>query len=342
MTKMITMFHRWLQGELHRDELHELEREALDLEFLGDAMEGITLYHTTALDRINDQLTQKLSEKKIQKKKSIIVMYWPYAAAASLVLVLSTFFLLKEPTVQIKTSSLVADAATSEDIVESADDINEVATEESAPAEEKENIITNNPSVKSVPPTSSPVNTFSSPIVAKSQKEEVKEQIVLDNASESAIESIASSELPVAKLAAKPSGDAPAEVNTIVKKEEIKLAPQSEVLTSAPTISQKPDKFTLTRALSQDAAVQPVMGAEAFDKILRDNPFPKEWLFMRGLKNGDTYTIQFELDNEGFPTRINGLGLPADILDQIMKLSGKWTAPEGSKTIRYPLKVYTQ
>ena len=87
----IDLYNRWLKKRNSTDEHHILERQALDDPFLADALEGIELYES----RNTDTLQEKLESKLLSKKKNKLITLWPYATAASLLLIASVFFLLQ-------------------------------------------------------------------------------------------------------------------------------------------------------------------------------------------------------------------------------------------------------
>ena len=89
--KWTKFYNQWLKGELPAEDQHRMERQALDDPFLGDALEGIELYHGEHKSVIQDRLEQRL----YQPNKKNIFWLWKYAAAASIALVAAAYLLIQ-------------------------------------------------------------------------------------------------------------------------------------------------------------------------------------------------------------------------------------------------------
>lgn len=80
---------RYLQGKMNPQEMHALERAALDDEFLADAIEGYALLeddHKSTLEGLKDSLTQKTSGKVVEMKKGGWKQWYRIAAALFILL----------------------------------------------------------------------------------------------------------------------------------------------------------------------------------------------------------------------------------------------------------------
>lgn len=344
MNNVISLFQRWLQGGLNREENHLLEKEALDSEFIGDALEGLTLYHPEGRDKLPDHLSQRLKKQKMHKEGRVIRL-WPYAIAASMVLLLSFFFLLRDTEQKHKEDSLVADVTTfdemeSSEVASYAEPEIEVDEMEMEPQSEPKTAL---PSAKPLmgkpekPQSAEGLSTAAESTPLTTAPIEETPVMAINKKSEKG-ESSATAE----KIKLGESAPTKSQVTTLTRKVTDPANPADEIMTSPSTEVQKPNKLSLTRTLDQNSGARPIIGDEAFIKILKDNPVPKEWLFMRGLKSGDTFTIQFELDPDGLPINIKGRGYPEDILNKIIKASGQWTAPDSIRVIEYPLRLFAK
>ena len=90
------LLSKYIRSGLSNDERFELEKIALDDDFLADAWEGLSHKDTKNAQEILSRLDQQLSTRTPEVK--IVPIYrklWPYAVAASLALVLSVGVLLR-------------------------------------------------------------------------------------------------------------------------------------------------------------------------------------------------------------------------------------------------------
>lgn len=100
--KWIILYNKWLKKTISNNDRHELEKQALDDPFIADALEGIELYESRNTAILQEQLENKFSTKK----KNRLITLWPYATAASLLLIASVYFLLRSPQEGIESIAL--------------------------------------------------------------------------------------------------------------------------------------------------------------------------------------------------------------------------------------------
>lgn len=84
------LFEKYVQGQISKDEMHLLNRMALDDDFLFEALEGFSDFETTMPDAIADLNKRLKSEKKSKKP---IWLYWTGAAASILILLFAVNYL---------------------------------------------------------------------------------------------------------------------------------------------------------------------------------------------------------------------------------------------------------
>ena len=145
------LLSKYIQSGLSNDERFELEKSALDDDFLADAWEGLSSKESKNAQQILSRLDKQLSTRSPEVK--IVPIYkklWPYAVAASLALVLSVGVLLRSDqgldagsmasvATEQKTTETMADVSTQE---ESSDDEDIAQAAETIPTKEDETLNT--------------------------------------------------------------------------------------------------------------------------------------------------------------------------------------------------------
>lgn len=108
----LDLLNQYVQGSISKENLHLLEKRALDDPFLGDALEGY--YHQDK--SLSRKHLMKMSTSENEKISSKIVSWRPWlAVAASLLLLLTFTFILKDNDFGAKeNNSMVADTNSSE------------------------------------------------------------------------------------------------------------------------------------------------------------------------------------------------------------------------------------
>ena len=355
MKKQIELYNKWLEGRTSSAEYHALQKEGMDNEFLGDAIEGIELYHKTNRNNIAGQLNNKIASSSAKRKDNIIAMYWPYAAAAGLALVVSTFFLFRNDESNQNVSDIVIEnSAQGTEIValQMQEEVAQVVNEEDLSPEveaaelttlDKKSTVSTNSSASKKETEIKITQRQKDPIPSEEAQSLNKTAIAFDNTI--VMEELKADQTDIVSLN---STQKVMSVSTPEPTEQISSKPTEGMTSKLSGASKSNDKISLMKkgipanALAQSEQVYPLIGQEAFKKILSENPIPQDALFMRSLKPGDQYTITFELDSNGLPINIDSSGLTPDIFEKIMKASGKWSAPEGAKRLSYSITLFAQ
>ncbi len=366
-------YERWLRGELDRDQLHDIEKAALDDPMLYDAMEGIELYQTSDKAQIQDRLAQRLqstsapivniSQSK-KKETKVIKMLWPVAVAASLLLAVAVYVLL--PSRSADADTIIVDAElpmTEEGQVAMSDELIDPAPEAASPKEEiQEESRTSKEAVAKKAVSSqgqgSVEKSQTAPATDIAAAEEIEkapeakstpEQVTIAVPEE--LKNTASADIAEAESATDKkitlSDEAAQSPIALRSKLKTKQTPMS-ITMAADTAQAKDDGGGIAGV--QSGAVRsskfnqrgdtayPLIGQEAFMDILKKYPLAKDALFMRGIKQGSKITITFELDDEGRPIRITA-PFEQEKIETILQESGKWYKPKGIDVIEYQLPV---
>ena len=91
----LDLFRKYVNSTITREELHLLERRSINDPFLGDAMEGIHLYHKESSIPIS---LHPIAERRKGKEISLRKVF-PYAVAASALIAIGlyTYFMISSP-----------------------------------------------------------------------------------------------------------------------------------------------------------------------------------------------------------------------------------------------------
>lgn len=353
MKEHIESYDKWLKGQSSKEEFHELQKRGLDDPFIGDALEGVELHHKSERSHIRTNLDKKLSTHKAQPIKPAKVRnLWPYAIAAGLALLFSSVFFLRNNEPLLETADVVnrenSEQIGDEIVALQVEPLKPSIDQDKTPEQEAPKKLTAKPAPKSI-------------VTAEETQNDDLATITVEQESEARVPDFAKVEDAVAINEAPPEvmanegesmrlPEASADqiimsvTNTDQPKEEL-IKSKDQGLSQIAKKSQdgKAALMQKTTSLtrSQTPTVYPEIGEEAFKTILINNPFPKDALFMRGLKKGDSIAISFGLDKNGIPTNIDSGGFELDNIKKILKESGKWVAPENSGRINYQLPLYS-
>lgn len=356
---------KYLSGGLNEEERFELEKRALDDEFLDSAWEGYQLHHTSDKRQVIPALEERLAQYA-KKKTPVFTLrkYWPIAAAASVAIMVGASFFFNPPSTSISEPSIVA-----MDNVDLDDDIAPRITFESEEAEVAA-VATENPTVSSVtierpsssaPTTAPTVAEAPSKTFAKAKEtaasqtnpafvasEEVEVEVAENEPVEKAIISLNQEALSAPIAIAEETQDKESKISRLKKRESLSLADDNSARGLA-VVDKTASSANRTIALSttpDTATASPSMGWEAFQRHLCDDTtLTKDGLFMRGIKSPVVVPVEFELDNYSLPTNVKVLSYPqsdkyvSDEAVRLIRTSGKWSTRKPGVAIRYTIPM---
>lgn len=360
MKEIVSRFNQWLRGDSTDEQRYQLERDSLDDEMLYDAMEGIELHHKSSRSTIESRLHQRLQQHKSQRKAPIIRM-WPYAAAASLALIMGIYGVLRlqNDTPVTDTLALEAPEDTAPQMAYSAD---QVASDELSEASSDSDGVTSPPEGNSAKQevsrsvkTSTKAQEAETMLIAKADEPNADKMESAITKEEAAIALVVQDEVKNSdqdgQLAAveylTESDYADDTTGTIAINEGIAAVDLTKAITTkkqanAPMMSMTADSDAAVmmrkgEVKSSDNSIWPQIGEEAMMKILKEHPFDQSQLFMKGIKLGKKERISFDLDSNGRPINVDAGRVPAEDLNKLLKLVGPWPSHSGRVYFDLPI-----
>ncbi len=373
MDKWTKLYNKWLLRSTTAEERFQLEKKGLDDEFISDALEGIDLYQETGHKDIPYRLQQSLNQRINRKRK--IIRFWPYGIAASVILlaIAGMIFYQAPPGSNIDLSHI-------DSTVESTRDNIALNTKESNHAQQPESLAKKTASIsadianetidierqsKKQTSANGP-STETSNQTLKSKTTKTKSNSVVARAqNDASIDNIIKPEHPI-ELASNSYGrENMAEVSEFndpdvaaaesAADEPMALTRENTAMIVADDhdgstnsmLSKRTaqvDKTHLTPQVSiQDSLkTKPLIGWKAFDMIVADHMPEKNWLFMRGINEGQTSTMILGVSGSKDYQIIDAGLMPVENIVKIMQATGPWHTLSSIDTIKYQYQIFAR
>ena len=87
---------------------------------------------------------------------------------------------------------------------------------------------------------------------------------------------------------------------------------------------------------------KPLIGWEAFDSILMTEMPDKEYMFMRGIKDGTPNRLSLSIDSLGRVFQFNSGSMPTDHIERVIDKTGKWDTNKESAIIIHKHKIVSK
>ncbi len=337
---------KYLKGDLSREEQWQLEKEALDDDFLAEAWEGYVLQpnaqHEVRLRSLEQSIHTPKGRRVIRFKQLV-----PFAAAAAVLISVSTYFLLKDSAKDITNDLVVMQTSEeSEQVASSFSDIDsdartlnppvavDVAQEENKPSKYSNSTNSRSKLVDETNINSASVDSKKTITPTENASNQHVDLAILgekDGAFSNDL-SKATGTQPSLLLAAVVEKSLPADQESTSFKASVNDSPSfvaqgaKEVgsISRSEIIVAENNVIALTLVNENDDqgltphTFEPKIGLAAFLKELGEKTIiTREWLFMRGISVPQKVVLSFELTEQGLPIKLKILTSSA--LDDVNK-----------------------
>ncbi len=328
----------YVLGKMLPEDRHMLEKQALDDPFLGDALEGFSMYQKTGLPRRKESIERRFASRIHQKKRTMIKL-WPYALAASFALLIAIGTLIRLDMPENQTVLLSHEKEpenVNEEIDLSVESQHEALfdqlTEWSEASNNAERVSRDYLSVEATDD--------------KSNKTSYQDEAMENDASSDISALMPKEERDIALNPVPPS---------IPQREEKGIINQNTLEPEIPAISRDTrsgyvasDQVSTLVAPSalrtqiDTSAGTPEIGLDKVKEMnvaWRKNLSPE--FFMRGIESGESVSVSFLLDNQGLPRDIMISPSMGDYFDQkakeFIRSTGRWKFRDPERRIIYIL-----
>ena len=346
MDKKVADFNNWLLGKLAKEEFHQLEKQALESNFLADALEGVELYHPDSKENIISRMDDLLLKKSRSTTRMSYLKYILYGAAACGLIGVVSLWMWEDDSIpkeiialDIPSTELMEPISFEESATELTESVATSVLSENSPELSNAEVQTTNKKSRraSKVDSKSKSNRASNETVSLQEKND----IIIPSQQDSPMMAIAfngDDEIQNDLVSMDEQSQSSTGIATEFRSEPLSYIRQNSLPPDSIASKRMDPKVKRNQEIEQD--VVPAIGEEAFLDILKKNSFPEEWLFIRGLKKGDTIMAQFELNEENEPINLNTADFPDGYIERIMKESGKWIPSMSERIYAYPIVIH--
>lgn len=359
------LLQEWRSGTISAENKRKLELEALNDDFLFEAMEGYAQHKTVSNnDRLSEKLLDRVSKKDVSSK--LFKMWLPrVAVAASLLLVMSLFWWSSSS--DNKQYAAAEDMSKPmEETVDQAGSNYESSNDEYA-AVLDENVLEKNktPEVKldrvqkakssnKPKPTKDVVDDFlaQKPVVTshnveliesdemdfeEAEVEEVIEEVSEGNNNTTSSESAVNEPMVEEEISIVSEDRLPPPPPAVMKKEAKRAVPGNEVRKKEARPEMDGVMTMEDDQLNIRYEVAPIKGWDIFDKYIEDERLKSASALRANIKG--KVVVEFNIDEKGYPINIKIIESNWSALNEnaikLIQFGGRWITNDLSKPVRY-------